>query len=82
MPLIVFVAVSDVYQDDRIPEPGAKRSTQVPKFEYDARASVFSVAPTVMAFAARAGELLQAFCVVVAGGDRVGHAVGDEFWTA
>ena len=30
VPLIVFVAVSDVCQDDRIPEPGANRSRQLP----------------------------------------------------
>ena len=40
VPLIVFVAVSAVCQDDVMLEPGAKRSTQVPKFENEARASV------------------------------------------
>ena len=56
MPLIVFVAVELVYQDDRMLEPGPKMSTQVPKFEKLERASVFVVEPTVMAEAARAGE--------------------------
>jgi len=36
--------------------PGANRSKHVPKFENDARASVLVVAPTVIAFGARAGE--------------------------
>ena len=41
--------------------PGAKMSRQVPKLENEARASVFVVAPTVLAAATRAGELLHAF---------------------
>ena len=36
--------------------PGAKMSRHVPKLENDARASVFVVAPTVIAAATRAGE--------------------------
>src|SRR5688500_2623584 len=36
-------------------------STQVPMFENEERASVCVVEPTVMAFAARAGETLHAF---------------------
>ena len=63
---MVFVAVSDVYHDDVMLEPGAKMSTHVPKFENDARASVEVVAPTVSAFATRAGEELHALRVVVA----------------
>ncbi len=39
VPLIVFVAVSEVYHEDVMLEPGAKMSRQAPKFEYDARAS-------------------------------------------
>ena len=38
-------------------------SRQVPKFEYDARASVLVVAPTVIAAAARAGEKLHALAL-------------------
>ena len=57
----MFVAVSLVFQDDVIALPGAKMSRHVPKFENDARASVFVVAPTVFAAGARAGELLHAF---------------------
>ena len=60
VPLIVFVALSLVFQDDVMLEPGAKMSTQVPKLENDERASVFVVAPTVFAEATRAGELLHA----------------------
>ena len=61
VPEIVLVAVSEVLQEDVILEPGAKRSTQVPKFEKDERASVLVVEPTVSALAARAGETLHAF---------------------
>ena len=56
----VLVAVGLVYQSETICEPGAKVSTQVPKLEYDARASVRSVAATVRAAAARAGDWVQA----------------------
>src|SRR4051794_5599898 len=45
--------------------PGAKMSTQVPKFENEARASVFVVAPTVMASAVRAGLLLHASALLL-----------------
>src|SRR5690348_4676965 len=41
--------------------PGAKMSTQLPKLENDARASVLVVAPTVMADGVLAGDTLQAF---------------------
>ena len=44
-----MVALLLVYHADFTPEPGAKRSRHEPKFEYDARASVFVVAPTVSA---------------------------------
>jgi len=50
------VAVFEVNQAERIPEPGAKRSTHVPKFENDERASVVVVEPVVIALTARAGE--------------------------
>ena len=56
VPEIVLVAVSLVLQADVMLEPGAKISTQVPKFENDDRASELVVEPTVMAFGARAGE--------------------------
>ena len=61
VPLKVAVAVVDVYQAERIDEPGAKISTQVPKLEKEERASLDVVEPVVIAFAARAGETLQAF---------------------
>ncbi len=51
----------DVYHAERIPDPGAKISRQVPMLENDERASVVVVEPVVMALAARAGEKLQAF---------------------
>ena len=78
MPLIVFVAVSLVFQDEVMLVPGAKMSTHVPKFENDARASVLVVAPTVIAAATRAGEVVAGVRVRVAGRDRVGHAGGDR----
>src|SRR5262249_8322968 len=56
VPLIVLVAVSDVFHADVMLDPGAKTSTHVPKFENDARASVFVVAPTTSASATRDGE--------------------------
>lgn len=46
---------------DVIPEPGAKRSRQAPKLEYEARASVVVVAPTVKPDALLPpGEVVQA----------------------
>jgi hypothetical protein len=60
VPLIVFVAVSLVFQAEVIDEPGAKRSRQVPMLENDDRASVIVVEPTVIALGTRAGEVLQA----------------------
>ena len=61
VPEIVLVAVSLVLHDDVMLLPGAKMSTQVPKFENDERASVIVVEPTVIALATRAGEVLHAF---------------------
>jgi len=56
VPLMVFVAVSLVFQAEVMLEPGAKRSRHVPKFENEERASVLVVEPTVFAAATRAGE--------------------------
>ncbi len=56
VPLSVFVAVLLVYQAEVMEEPGANKSRHEPLLEYDARASEDVVAPTVMAFATRAGE--------------------------
>ena len=60
VPEIMLVAVSLVFHDDVMSLPGAKMSTQVPKFENEERASVVVVDPTVIAFGTRAGETLQA----------------------
>ena len=60
VPLFVVVAVSEVRHADRTTEPGANRSTHVPKFENDDRASVDVVEPTVRAGGTRAGDLLHA----------------------
>ena len=61
VPEIVLVAVSLVFHDDVMLVPGAKMSTQVPKFEVEDRASLVVVFPTVIAFGTRAGDTLQAF---------------------
>ncbi len=45
---------------EEISAPGAKTSTNGPKLENEARASVISVAPTVMASATRFGVMLLA----------------------
>ena len=60
VPLNVAVAVFEVYHADRMLEPGAKRSRHVPQFENEDLASVEVVEPTVIAFAARAGDCVQA----------------------
>src|SRR2546423_9634004 len=60
VPEIVFVAVSLVFQDEVMLEPGAKISRQVPTLENDERASVLVVEPTVIAAATRAGDCVQA----------------------
>src|ERR1044072_1928885 len=60
VPEIVLVAVSLVFQDEVMLDPGAKISTHVPKLEKDERASVLVVEPTVMALPTRAGDEVQA----------------------
>ena len=65
VPLSVAVAVLELNQAERMPEPGAKISRHVPKFEKDERASVLVVEPVVIAFAARAGEELHAFALLL-----------------
>ena len=65
VPLIVLVAVSLVFHDDVMLEPGAKISTQVPKLEKLERASVLVVEPTVVALATRAGDVVQAFALLL-----------------
>src|SRR5439155_4196684 len=65
VPLIVFVAVSLVIHDEVMFTPGAKMSTHVPKLEKEARLSLMSVAPTVMAPGTRAGEKLHALALLL-----------------
>ena len=60
VPEIVIVADGDPIQPPVIPAPGAKISTQLPKFENPARASTLVVAPTVIAVGALAGERVHA----------------------
>ena len=50
----------DPFSAEVMEDPGANRSTHVPKLEYDARASVLVVAPTVRAAGSAAGEERQA----------------------
>ena len=59
VPLIVLVELPGIHADVML-TPGANRSTQVPKFENDARVSVLSVAPTVIASGVAAGEKVHA----------------------
>ena len=59
VPLMVFVAVFELYQSDVMLTPGALMSTQLPKFEKYAKPSLMSVAPTVIADGSLDGELLQ-----------------------
>ena len=60
VPLIVAVAVFDVYQAAVMLSPGANRSTQVPKLEDVFRASLIFVQPTVIPEGSPPGEKLQA----------------------
>ena len=66
------VAVSELNQDESIPLPGANRSRHVPKFENDDLASVVVVEPTVIAFAARAGDELHAFALLLPAATAIG----------
>ena len=63
VPLIVLVAVSEVFHAEVIEEPGANRSRHVPKLENDDRASLLVVEPSVIALGTRAGEKLQALAL-------------------
>lgn len=57
----VAEAVVEEIPAETIPDPGANRSRHAPKLEYDARASVVVVAPTVSPDALfPPGELVQA----------------------
>ena len=65
VPEIVLVAVSLVLQEEVMLEPGAKMSRQVPKLENEERASALVVAPTVIALATRAGDVVQASALLL-----------------
>ena len=82
VPEIVFTAISLVIQADVMPEPGAKMSTQVPKFENDERASVVVVDPTVIALGARAGEKLHALALLLPAATAYVTPSATEFATA
>lgn len=56
VPDILLVAVVLPIQALMIFDPGAKMSTQDPKFDQEARPSKMVVAPTVITAGARAGE--------------------------
>jgi hypothetical protein len=63
VPLMVFVAELLVAHADVIPEPGAYRCAQLPKFENDDFASLLVDDITLVTFDALAGEKLQAFAL-------------------
>ena len=63
VPLNVAVPVLLLCEADTMLEPGPNKSRQGPKFEYDARASLLSVAPTVNTVGSAAGEVLQALAL-------------------
>ena len=50
---------------DLMDSPGANTSSTAPKFEKLARASVMPVAPTVIASATRAGDVLDALTLLL-----------------
>jgi hypothetical protein len=76
------VAVSELNHDDKMLEPGAKRSKHVPKFENDERASLVVVEPTVIAFAARAGDELQAFALLLPAATAIATPEFERLFTA
>ena len=63
VPLMVLVAEFPPIQAEVMLLPGAKMSTQLPKFEKDERASFWVVEPTVIASGVRAGEPLHALAL-------------------
>lgn len=58
---MVLVAELDPIHEDRTLTPGAKMSTTDPKLENEARLSLMSMAPTVMANGSEAGDLVEAW---------------------
>jgi len=82
VPLKVAVAVVEVHHADRIPEPGANRSTHVPKFENEDRASDVVVEPVVIAFAARAGDDVHASVLLLPAATAIGTPAFDRLFTA
>ena len=78
VPLMVFVAVSLVFQAEVMLEPGAKMSRHVPKLENDERASVLVVEPTVIGRGDARRRTVAGVRVRVARGDGVGDAGGDR----
>src|SRR5262245_3345316 len=57
-------------------------SKQVPKFENEERASLVVVEPTVIAFAARAGDVLQAFALLLPAATAIGTPEFARLFTA
>jgi hypothetical protein len=64
VPEMVFVAVFDPIQADKMLVPGANVSTHVPKFEKPDRASLFALDPTQIPKGAEAGEKVHAFALL------------------
>ena len=82
VPLSVAVAVFEVAHAESIPLPGANRSRQVPKLENDDLASVEVVEPTVIAFAARAGDELHAFVLLLPAATAIATPAFERLLTA
>src|SRR3954464_2526106 len=80
VPEIVFVPPPS--QSEVTLTPGAKRSTQEPKLEKDARRSVVSVAPTVRAAGTRAGEVVQASALLLPAATAIVTLSAMTRWTA
>src|ERR1043165_5569197 len=81
VPLSVAVAVSELNHAERIPWPGAKISKHGPKFENEARESLVVVAPTVMALAARAGDVPQASTLLLPAATAIGTPEFERLFT-
>ena len=74
--------MSELNHDDKIPDPGAKISKHVPKFENEERASLVVVEPTVIALAARAGEVPQASALLFPAATAIGTPEFARLFTA
>jgi hypothetical protein len=79
---MVFVAVALPIHADVMFTPGALMSTQLPRLENDAKPSLISVAPTVIAVGALAGEKVQASALLFPAAIAYTTPAATEFVTA